>query len=315
MSKPLVFIFFSLACLLISLLYKELNPYDFPLHMEYVVAFLLLTIFFAAGIMSKHSKIFFLQKFDLVLFPILFFVLFNVLANSFNIYQISLPQFFYSLKLHRLVSFSAYSITVLIVMLFLLFLSLTLSSSFFKKIYNLVFSKQLFLLIVFIIFFRQAIFATAYAYEQTVLSFSHLDEKFENRFAIKLGGQSYYGWIKPYTDFIIDQVEENSTILIPPQSNVWKMEGNDSYLRYFLYPRKLIHLDNNQAITDTRADYLLIAHGDCGEGDCIWPKEEIPADRIDQMLIIDRETLDVKEILGDYYPSETETWGIIKMKK
>lgn len=315
MSKSLVLIFFTLACLLICLVYKELQPYDFPIFMEYFVAFLLIIFFFSSGLMKKHKKIFFFKKIELILFPILFFVLFNILANSFNIYQFSLPQFFYSLKLHRLVSFSAYSITVLIVMLFLLFLSLTLSSSFFKKIYNLVFSKQLFLLIVFIIFFRQAIFATAYAYEQTVLSFSHLDEKFENRFAIKLGGQSYYGWIKPYTDFILDHSEENSTILIPPQSNVWKMEGNDSYLRYFLYPRKLIHLDSNQVITDTQADYLLIAHGDCGEGDCIWPKEKIPADRIDQMFTIDRETLDVREIFGDYYPRETETWGIIKMKK
>lgn len=76
---------------------------------------------------------------------------------------------------------------------------------------------------------------------------------------------------------------EDSTILIPPQSNPWEIEGNAAMVTYFLYPRKVINLDQDTIAELPRNTYLLIAKGSwerTGIVDYGWPKVPVSAKRI-----------------------------------
>jgi len=70
---------------------------------------------------------------------------------------------------------------------------------------------------------------------------------------------------------------ENASIYIPPQTDVWQMEGNEYLVRYFLYPREILHFGKISEATKSANPYFLYSWGyyagDRKSG--AWPYENI----------------------------------------
>jgi hypothetical protein len=106
---------------------------------------------------------------------------------------------------------------------------------------------------------------------------------------------------------------ENSTIFIPPQADVWQMEGNEYLVRYFLYPRNIIHFGN---IIESKKypspKFAIYSWGYWYTGDRkngAWPYEKFPTreaifldskDNInsDKAVTFDKEKMVDKETCG-----------------
>jgi len=82
-----------------------------------------------------------------------------------------------------------------------------------------------------------------------------------------------------------------------------------------MYPRKLIKINQNENIPN-EAEYVLISLGECDEGDCGWPKIDIPAENIEYIALIDRETQEETIITDRAYTLNKDEfkWGIIKLR-
>jgi len=70
----------------------------------------------------------------------------------------------------------------------------------------------------------------------------------------KLGNNFYQ-----YTKFLLKEIPENASVMIPPTRFPWPQTGNKYYLNYFLYPRKLLDWDKNNL---KKADYILALWGE-----------------------------------------------------
>ena len=153
-----------------------------------------------------------------------------------------------------------------------------------------------------------------------MLAVVNLRTDFADRVAFRFGGNTYYGWIQPYTQFITQLTPKDSRILIPPQSNHWKMEGNADFVRYFLYPRQLVIFPNlfwtDFSQVPVRTQYILVAEGECGEGDCGWPKFFIPQSQILRSWEIKRPSGEITELpVMDFEPELWHhRWGLIELK-
>ena len=160
----------------------------------------------------------------------------------------------------------------------------------------------------------------AQQYRDSLLAVVNLRTDFADRVAFRFGGNTYYGWIQPYTQFITQLTPKDSRILIPPQSNVWKMEGNADFVRYFLYPRQLVIFPNlfwtDFSQVPVRTQYILVAEGECGEGDCGWPKFFIPQSQILRSWEIKRPSGEITELpVMDFEPELWHhRWGLIELK-
>ncbi len=242
------------------------------------------------------------------------FVLLHFGLNSINLYQqFQLPPLFFQIKLHRLISLSPFFVLTL--------WSLTATSFLINQTVTFVQKqpKALRYLILYlaIVLITQTTNVLAHIYQQSTYILLNLKTPFDARIEYVLGGSTYYGWIWPYTQFIKRHTPESAVIFIPPQSVVWKMEGNEAYLRWYLYPRKLLPSTIDQPEIPEKAEYVLISLGECGEGDCGWPKVEIPQEEIDDLILIDRQT-QVETILEnqDYELDLNKyQWGVIKLRK
>lgn len=123
-----------------------------------------------------------------------------------------------------------------------------------------------------------------------------------------------------YILFIKTNTPDNSTILIPPQTNPWPQSGNVSYVRYFLYPRKIAQGKQFEAADYNKIgiDYALLDWGEIEEESVGfthgWPKFDIPSEEI----ILMRDNNEV-EILKENYIfknfKDKKLWGLIKIKK
>ena len=251
-----------------------------------------------------------------VLGGIALLVLFHLLTNSLNIYNtIEVPAFFYQAKLHRLVSLSAVFLLQIVTLACGLGLALHQHQNSFKL------PKQSWYKVLIVVYLSSIIavqsqLALAAAYKDVLQVAVNITTSFDERITYKLGGSSYYGWIWPYTRFIIKHTAPDAVITIPPQSVVWKMEGKADYVRWYLYPRKTIKQLPDNSIPP-EAEYALIAVGECEEGDCGWPKVAIPKERIEYIVLIDREAQMETIIQETDYVLDINkfTWGIIKFKK
>lgn len=249
-------------------------------------------------------------------FGLALLILFHLVTNSVNIYNtFDVPDLFYQLKLHRVVTLSAVFLVQLVTLTGGVGLALY-SQVKTRKVPKTFWYGVLVLVYLFIIIAVQSQLALAAAYKEVLQVAVNTSTTFEERITYKLGGSSYYGWIWPYSQFILRHTDPDAVIVIPPQSVVWKMEGNADYLRWYIYPRKTVKQLPDYSMPD-EAEYALITIGECGEGDCGWPKVTIPKERIEYIALIDRETQ--KETIitdSDYILDITKfTWGIIKFKK
>ena len=136
-------------------------------------------------------------------------------------------------------------------------------------------------------------------------SFSY-DEKMEAK----------WGLFYKYMRFVRDNTPQDSAIAIPPPVRPWLSEGNSVLVRYFLYPRFLVTVEN-EFTTERKPDYYFLAKGlwkAYDEKDYGWPKDYIKAEKI---LYMDTESNIAREVEKDYDPSEPEnlqSWGLIKAK-
>jgi len=308
--------YFLSTAISFSLSLAGIVTYEF-LYQEKIVLFfsVLFTIlsFLFASQLSKEVLEKFRKTLKIILFLMTILVLTHFVVNSFDFYgEFSPPELFYTLKFHRLITLSGallVHITTLIVGLWFI------ASKYTNKI-RLSFSISLIMLLFLsslVVYHTEQILATDY--KTTAQVFLNMNTNFEDRITYRFGGASYFGWIWPYTQFIKRRTSENSSIIIPPQSPTWKMEGNVGFLRWFLYPRKLINISLDSAVTD-QADYALIALGECDEGDCGWPKINIPAEKIEYIVLIDRETQEETIITDRAYTLNKDEfkWGIIKLR-
>lgn len=149
-------------------------------------------------------------------------------------------------------------------------------------------------------------------------SFAYVGEPYEARLERRLGGRDNMGWIVAYTSFVKSHTPNNAVIFIPPQQALWEVTGNSGYMRYFLHPRILINFEDMYATIPEEATHVLISHGLWfGNAQPGWPKIDIPAEEIEVITHIDRDTGNVTVYKNTAYTvnSEQETWGLIKLKK
>lgn len=122
---------------------------------------------------------------------------------------------------------------------------------------------------------------------------------------------------KRYGDFyyamknVVDLTPENAVVAIPPQENPWLTEGNGAMVNYFLYPRKVVHIDQNEV--DIKPTHFLIAKGSWNVEDKNkygWPKEEVNAHRVWEFHNDSTYT----QYERDYNPTtDTWNWGLIEV--
>lgn len=160
--------------------------------------------------------------------------------------------------------------------------------------------------------------------------FSLLDKTFKealekNVYVIKNINDNYdqkmlkqWGIFYSYMMFVKNNTEEDSTMLIPPQTWTWYKTGNVGLVRYFLYPRKLGNGDYDKLPDLKNYDYIFLAWGELPNGnkdDYGWPKVKIDSEKI---IYWDEKSNSVKAVNSKYDPADKENykaWGIIKVKK
>lgn len=272
-----------------------------------ILAWLVVVKFF-----SKTQKKHLQQYAALAIFLWLGIVTVHFILNIINLYQLgTLPNWFYSLKLYRFVSLTG----LFLVQVTIFFCGCYLVSKI-KKITNpfkntLLGLVGLFVAVTALSQFHQA---AAILYDQSIQMSINAHISFEDRFTYKQGGSAYYGWIWPYSQFIVRHTPSDAVLLIPPQNNIWKMEGNADYFRWFMYPRKLTHMTNSNI--PAGVTHVLIALGECSEGACGWPKIAIKAEHIKKIILIDRQTHSEATLTETDYYLDTDhfQWGIIELQ-
>lgn len=124
-----------------------------------------------------------------------------------------------------------------------------------------------------------------------------------------------------YIMFIKSSTPDDSTILIPPQGYPWPQTSNEAYLRYFLYPRKLINGNEKDPEIDLKSvDYVLIDYGETDISQYgytnIWPKFDVNGEYIIYWDPVSGKISKANE--GKYvYDMDdlSEKWGIVKIRK
>lgn len=144
-------------------------------------------------------------------------------------------------------------------------------------------------------------------------------KSYDEKIVVQMNGNESSGWVYTYGTFLKRNTPENAIIFIPPQIEPWLMEGNQYYMRWFVYPRSLRYSRELQAPIPQDATYVMIAHGSWpwGASSFGWPRISIPKEKIHKIIIIDRSTMEEKTIENiDYvWQEKTPVWGVIELKK
>lgn len=245
----------------------------------------------------------------------------NVLVNDFcssnkNLCEIA-ANIFIKFKLFRIVTLSSHLFSTLFILHLLSYLVIKInkdSISIKRSILKIAFFCS-------IILFALPNFeaSSAMILDKMVLLARVAHTPFNQRWTEIKGGNRAEGWIYTYADFIVRNTPENAKIFIPPQAKSWQSEGNVGYMRWFLFPRKLLSSADIHSTIPEEAEYVFIAHGNWvwGSDDYGWPKNSIDKSSIETIRLIDRKTLDETELSETAYELDNtkEVWGLIKLKK
>jgi hypothetical protein len=121
-----------------------------------------------------------------------------------------------------------------------------------------------------------------------------------------------------YMKFIVDNTSENSSIAIPPPIRPWLSEGNSVLVRYFLFPRYVVTIEDESGRV-INPDYYIISKGIWKatlESEYGWPKEKIEAEEIIYLNEKDFSIKTIKNVVYDPEIAENKYgWGLIKVKK
>jgi len=121
-----------------------------------------------------------------------------------------------------------------------------------------------------------------------------------------------------YMKFIKDNTPEDSSVAIPPPERPWLSEGNSVLVRYFLFPRRIVTVEDESGVK-IDPDYYIISKGiwkAYNESEYGWPKEKINASEI---IYLDPNSFEIEKVEDVVYEPELFEnkmgWGIIKVKK
>lgn len=114
---------------------------------------------------------------------------------------------------------------------------------------------------------------------------------------------------------IKNNTEETASIIIPPGTFPWELEGNDYLVRYFLYPRKIQNVSSNNLNSLKNTEYILFAWGFLNNKERTggWPNFQVEAVKV--TYLNDQSTVSYFD--GNYDPNifdQLRTCGIIKTK-
>ena len=267
-----------------------------------------------------------------------FLYVLNLLANLINVYHLdeyqavrdfctsspktcqTIVNTFFKLKLYRFVSLTSYFFSYVIFFL----IGLLFSEEIYKKAADLLknlprvkleYAWLFYLLLIYLVF-QQLIFVFSTISKRVISVFGTLDTPYEQRWEATMGGRYSFGWMWTYMEFINNHTAENTIILIPDQAAPWEMEGNPFYTRWFIYPRRMVQLDENREIP-TEADIALITYGIFGHNKEVFPTITIPEENIAEIVLIDRSTLEVTTIMDAGFDPEDyqDDWGFIRFRK
>lgn len=292
----------------------------------FIVQILSGLIFYLANKNNTNNE---LKKNWLILtvgFSLIFFYIVNFSLNAINVYSLNENKFvtsfcqnhnstcksiinlFYKAKIYRFITLSSY------VFLAPVLLSFSLTTDF-KKI--LPFTKNLaFLSLVYAMITTNLLISFNAISLSLTQGFIVRDESYRDRFVYKQGGTFYHGWILVYADFVNQYTKPEDTLILPPQSETYKMEGNIFYFRWFVHPRRLVHFEDVKNLVDDSNKFIVLTEGECPSQECVWPNFPIESDQIESVIYINRndQSVEVKSNVT-YYPEQNYgMWGLIKLK-
>lgn len=167
----------------------------------------------------------------------------------------------------------------------------------FKIISNFryVFILSVFLIIVYLV--KNLNFIVDQSFKRNFYIFFHPMDTYDQKMS--------YHWDKfyDYMIFVRNNTPEDATIVLPPMKDPWLQGGgNPHFVRAFLFPRKLIQIENGIIEDLENIDpktYILITWGTQGcqpEGCHGWPRQDIKAKKI---IYKDPDSTNVIEIRED----------------
>lgn len=127
-----------------------------------------------------------------------------------------------------------------------------------------------------------------------------------------------YPGFYPVMKKIASITPQDATLYIPPQSNPWELEGNAAMVRYFLYPRKIINLDDQLSPLTQKVSnsYLLISRGTAESRktayDYGWPKNSVDYSRSWQ--ISPSGEIVSESYNSTYNPADNWEWGLLELE-
>lgn len=152
--------------------------------------------------------------------------------------------------------------------------------------------------------------------ENPVFVIKNLRLDYDEKMRLSVGKLPY-----DYAIFIKNNTPKESVILIPPQGFPWPQTGNGAYLRYFIYPRKLINGKEKEAGVDlSKVDFVLLDYGESNASEYgytnYWPKFDIPSEYIIYWNPGSGEVIREDKTLYRYDLNEKDKlWGLIKVDK
>lgn len=148
-----------------------------------------------------------------------------------------------------------------------------------------------------------------YVRDNTIKVLVQIDDSYDEKM------YSAWGYFYDYMNFVMQNTEENSIIVIPPMQTPWEREGNGAIGKFFLYPRRLISGTLFGLAESQKYDYIMIASGSlfADEYNKGWPKINVKAKEI---ILFDIYTKEVTVYPGDYVVNDEmrDSWGLIKIK-
>ena len=150
-----------------------------------------------------------------------------------------------------------------------------------------------------------------------IVRISNFNLSYDDKMRLNVGREFY-----DYTLFIKENTPEDAAILIPPQAYPWAQTGNAGYLRYFIFPRKVINgneFEPGVSLKENKIGYALFLWSDdypiAGKSSTPgWPKFNLKAE-FKLYLLPDGTT---KKVYGDFNQEEIRDnkglRGIIKLK-
>ena len=144
----------------------------------------------------------------------------------------------------------------------------------------------------------------------------NFNSSYDDKMRFSVGTEFY-----DYTLFIKENTPEDAVILIPPQAYPWPQTGNAGYIRYFVFPRKVINgaeFEPGINLEENKIGYALFLWGDfpiSEQGSTPgWPKFDLKAEYKLYLLPGGQ----VQKVFGDYNQKEiqknTGLKGVIKLK-